>query len=278
MPAVHVHMSGLWAEIDAAAAPRAERTLASIWGASSQRAYVAPTLRAVLRVAREGEAFVVSADDERIESTTDERLVCPIIEQWLYGEFVRAEALARRTILHAAGFVDGDTTYILAGESGAGKSALARAALARGLRYFSDEHLITDGHGLWGVPRAVHLDLEPAEREPAPWHTGVDRHSYVFPNQAGQLLRIPFQPVPPAALVDGPRSLSGAVLVRLARSATNEVAELSAVERLALVETANFLPSPALSRVALTPRAYALGWREPEDALAQLLGLASTVR
>jgi len=83
--------------------------------------------------------------------------VGPRFEGDLYVEVV---ARARPgLVLHAAALADGTSAVLLCGPSGAGKTTLTRALLARGARYVSDETTHVDAEGrVRGLSRAIALE------------------------------------------------------------------------------------------------------------------------
>ena len=77
-----------------------------------------------------------------------EQLIAPLTGQW---------------VLHAGAFAIGENAVVVAGESGAGKSTITLAMLARGARYLSDEAALLDAVGggseeaptVRGLPRPI---------------------------------------------------------------------------------------------------------------------------
>lgn len=273
---VVARLSGLDVDVSFEGAARAAATFAGVWGASAARRYTPPLRTMSVEVrASAARGYEITVDGAPHLSTFDERLVCPRIELQLYEAFLASELQARRTVLHAAAVTGPGRCYVFAGVSGSGKSALSRAALRAGFRYLGDEHVITEGSSLWGVPRSVHLDLEPASSEPAAWHAGSERELYQFPGADGTLLRLPYVPIGPEQLALHAAPLGEVVLVALRRGTEDRIAPLSASQRLQLLEGAHFVRSAALAKLALVTRAYQVSWSDPDAAFAALDALVA---
>ena len=75
-----------------------------------------------------------------------------------------------RQPLHAAALVRGETTLLLAGPSGTGKSTLCYAGALNGFSVLSDDYVNLQRHPhprVWGMPGHLHLPLEAREHFPA---------------------------------------------------------------------------------------------------------------
>ena len=75
-----------------------------------------------------------------------------------------------RLPLHAAGLVRGETTLLLAGPSGTGKSTLCYAGALNGLSVLSDDFVNLQCHPhlrVWGMPDHLHLPMDAREHFPA---------------------------------------------------------------------------------------------------------------
>ena len=75
-----------------------------------------------------------------------------------------------RQPLHAAALVRGETTLLLAGPSGTGKSTLCYSGALNGLSVLSDDYVNLQRHPhlrVWGMPDHLHLPLDARERFPA---------------------------------------------------------------------------------------------------------------
>jgi hypothetical protein len=170
-------------------------------------------------------------DDTRLCRADDPRDVAPIFELDLYRQ-VSARA-APGWMLHAAAVhVDGGA-IVIAGTSGAGKTTLCLALLARGHAYVTEEIVVIDAHGMIrGLTRPLHLDrddprlalltpsLDAVPYEMVGWTGAPQHHVLVAPDPAithraplplralirvrhvpgvpGELRRLP----PPAALME----------------------------------------------------------------------------
>ena len=98
------------------------------------------------------------------------RLVRDAVDALEFDLLVTLAARAAATPLHAAALAHAGRGLLLAGASGAGKSSLTRALLARGARYLGDEHaFLHEDLAVQGLPRAIAVEgapplLPPAER------------------------------------------------------------------------------------------------------------------
>ena len=75
-----------------------------------------------------------------------------------------------RQPLHAAALVRGNTTLLLAGASGTGKSRLCYSGALDGLSVLSDDYVNLQRHPnlrVWGMPGHLHLPLDARERFPS---------------------------------------------------------------------------------------------------------------
>ena len=75
-----------------------------------------------------------------------------------------------RQPLHAAALVRGDSTLLLAGPSGTGKSTLCYMGALDGLSVLSDDYVNLQRHPnlrVWGMPGHLHLPVDARERWPA---------------------------------------------------------------------------------------------------------------
>jgi hypothetical protein len=266
-----LNLSVLHARLELDGVPEAARALGAVWEHAQWVAFVPPRTRVVVKVgARAGGGFRIELHDGREVHVADEIDVAPIVEGDIYAAVVRAHVDANLAVLHASCCTLDGQTYVFAGESGAGKSALARAAVDAGFRYFGDEHIVTDGQKLWGLPRSIHMDYHPVGAPLLPWHAGADVESYVFRDRAGLPTCLPMRRIAPNDLATEPAAAAGATLVRLAHGNDDMVAALSAAERLHTVAGAHFVRSPALADVVLKMRARALTWADPHAAFRLL--------
>ncbi len=198
--------------------------------------------------------------------------VAPVLERALYADLLRSQQEQGIAMLHAACFHDGSRAYLVMGDSGAGKSALARAAVARGLRYLGDEHAFTDGRELWGLPRAIHLDPHPETAPALPWHAGADLGTYLFRDSADRSIRLPLVHVPEERVAVRPVALDSAIVIEAQRGPSDAVARLDRTAQLALLDRCILVASPT-SAMALAAHATGrrLTWSDPDRALELLL-------
>lgn len=246
--------------------------LRAVWG-SCDRPLVPTREHARFEVERSGERFVIRGPHGTHETAVPLD-VLPLLEGSLYAAMQdwHRELVA----LHAACIRDGDgdRCWVLLGPSGAGKSSLARAALRRGLRYYSDEITLCDGQRLWGVPRA--LQWSPlADDEPAPsWLGEVDRESYRLRVSATKDGCMPLWPPPRAQIASTPCSLARVNAIVIERSTRTDLAPLGTLETFGALHEAAYRP-PALNLGALvrTGAPARLRWLDPEEAVDALLDI-----
>lgn len=266
---LRLYLSVLDVRLELHDAPVAAHVLRTIWAAAASpmvpsRAESRYEVRRVpegyeLRNLRGGSCIVRNPDD-----------LAPTIEQTIYADVVFEHENLGLTLLHAAAFADGERTFLVLGESGAGKSALARAAVEAGLSYLGDEHVATDGELVFGLPRAIHLDVVPADAAPLPWHEGADCETYRFPDAHGRRMVVPFVPVD-ASRVSPPRRLERAELVRARRGDDDRVGPLELHDALALIERCTLVASvPGSIGLARLARRHDLVWHDPGRALVKL--------
>lgn len=247
------------------------RALSAVWRCAQQVSYV-PTRHEVTYEARlQGDRFRLVVDGGHVRYAALVEDVAPFLEGAIYTDFLRTQLADGLTVLHASCCVWHGQPIIFAGESGAGKSALARACVELGATYFGDEHIVTDGQRIWGLPRAVHMDAHREEQPSPPWHHGADLSSYRCRNGEAEWFRLPLWPIPPELLASEPVSISNGILVAARRTSEDTVSVMNAAQRLRTLEAAHFVAGPALGALALVPQAYELTWSHPGRALHQLL-------
>ena len=140
--------------------------------------------------------------------------------------------------LHAAALAHGDGAWLLAGDSGSGKSTTAWGLLHHGLRYLSDELSPIDLRTLRVLPypHALCLKRRPPEPYPLP------------PNalDLGDTLHVPADALP-GRVADGPCTVAGILFVRhrpgLSAPALRPLSPAEACARLYVV-TLNALAHP----------------------------------
>jgi len=250
------------------ALPEVLRGMRAVWG-QCDRPLIATTDEAVFTVSSDADRFAVEGPGG-IRGGVEARDVLPVLESALYAAMQTWHhgLLA----LHAAGVVAGETTWLLLGRSGAGKSSLARAAVQRGLSYFSDEIVLCDGRALWGVPRAVQFAPLADGAAPPPWLGSVDVASYRLRVSQDREGCMPLWLPPRVQLAAAPRPVAGARVIALERAERNELTPLSALELLAAIHEGAYRP-PAFDLGCLLHGAGSgrLRWSDPAGALAALL-------
>lgn len=266
---LRLHLSVLAVELEFHDVPSAARILRTVWQAASMPAVPARIeSRYVVEHRDGGYAIVDRRGGIRIVPQVDD--VAPALEQIVYADVLYAHEVAGLTLLHAAAFADGERSFIVLGDSGAGKSALARAAVETGLAYLADEHVVTDGERLFGLPRAIQLDPVACDAPPLPWHEGTDRETYRFRDERDAAVVLPLFPVAPER-VASPCRLERTVLVAARHGETDAVGSLDVGTALACVERCTLVGSIAgavgLARVV---ERRSLVWRQPANALALL--------
>lgn len=270
---VERHLSILRLHVDFEGAPNAAAQLAWAWRAA-EHALLPPRAEAGYRVAREGAGFAVAnVRGGEPRHLTDERDVVPYLEAAIYADLAEAHRRANASVLHGALVVLEGRPYALLGASGAGKSALARAAIDAGAVYLGDEHVIVLGEQVLGLPRAVHLDPVPLEAPPLPWHRGADRTRYVYRAIGGALHVLPLVAVPEDAVPRAPVPRSEVVVVHVARGDDDGVRASSALEALRALAEATHEGGDALALARGTGfPGLQLTWRDPAAAIARLAG------
>lgn len=174
-------------------------------------------------------------------------------------------------LLRAAMLQGPEGALLLLGESGAGKTLLARAAIERGYLYGSDELSVSSGTRVWGVARAPQLHVM-RRRGPLPiWLAGADTKSYRL--RAGGLEAgvLPLFTVPGAQVLRAPGFVSRSHIVLLSQGQSDRVESLDAMRGLTALHQASLLPPSALLGRVLRPGCvWRLQWRNPQTALARL--------
>jgi hypothetical protein len=171
-------------------------------------------------------------DGELISDATAPECALPLIEGTLYKALPSWHP--GTWILHAAALSVRGKPVLLLGESGGGKSTLARDVLERGQDYFSDELAFYDGERLWGLPRAIQFDPVPVHGAQAQGVLrGCDLTTYTFWDETQQTLALPLWPVPEGRLATAPLPVEGAKLVFVQRAASTSMHPLEPAAALA---------------------------------------------
>jgi hypothetical protein len=212
------------------------------------------------RVQRQGEVV--------FEAETEDDLV-PWLELDWYERAI--DACRDNWVLHAACVERGGRALVLAGPSGAGKTTLAWALLARGAGYLSDECTAIDGRGAIGLSRPLSF----AEGElPSALPPGFAAGGYPFTKRDGQAawsehLRPPHDRVRREAL-----PVAALICLRHAPQEPPSVRPLTAAEALLALWPLTFEPSfaglsHAVAALQRTP-VFALTTRDVAGALGEL--------
>ena len=178
--------------------------------------------------------------------------------------------------LHSGAITDGDgRALIFAGRSGAGKSTMIRALLARGFRYLSEEcNALLGDQRVRGIARALNVD-DPTIPVPAGY--ACDR--YVFRDRSLTQFRM-FHP-PESQIWRGDARAVGVVSITHALDAANELVSLTSGEALTALWPAMFRHEPEM--LGRIPAAFdgVPTWRlhtsTPEHALERIVALAETL-
>lgn len=241
----------------------------AVWG-GCVRPLLATTQRVELEVTPEGDGYAIHGPRGTC-ACSDPRDVLPLLEAVLYTAM--HDWHAGLLALHAACVTGPQNTWVLLGRSGSGKSSLARAAVRRGLQYFSDEIVLCDGQRLWGIPRAIQFAPLADGTEAPAWLGDADLHSYRFlVNDDGREGALPLWRPAQSALAAAPVPLEGVRVYALERSAVPTIDRLPALELLGELHEAAYRP-PAfdLGRLVHPGRCGRLRWRDPDEAVDRLL-------
>lgn len=191
----------------------------------------------------------------------------PKLERCIYRG-IRDWHTPPRVILHAAGIAFGEVVLVLAGASGGGKSSLARALVAQGGLYLSDELVICDGPRVWGIPRAIQFDLLPLDA-PRPWWLGdVDLESYPIVDDQGRDATLPVVRLPRDRVRPGPFPAQRARVVTIEHGARDALRGSSAGEALAVLHAGAFSRLDTDLGPLVGNRSMHLEWQSPDAAAA----------
>lgn len=273
-PELSLHASTLRAVLDVDAAPDTLRAIEAAWGPCAIRRFVAPRAEVRFTVRREGAELILRHPAGELRCPHQDALT-PRLEWLLYDAFFEQQRSDGLCVLHAGCAATDGRALVFAGASGSGKSALTRAAIDAGLEYVADEHVVTDGRTLWGVPRSIHLDAQDAEAPSPPWHAGADLTSCRLRHPDGPLRVTPLVHVPAGSVASTPLAMERAVLVAPRRGERDAVSPLPPAARLSCLRDATLVASDALGAIATVTDAFALEWNDPAAALARLLDALS---
>lgn len=246
-------------------------TLRQVWQRASDVAFTPIRHHAEYQVRPEGGRFRLRVDGGHVRYAEIVEDVAPLLEGALYTDLLRTQLEDGFTVLHASSCVWQGRPLVFAGVSGAGKSALVRGCVELGCTYLGDEHIITDGERIWGLPRAIHMDVHREGAPSLPWHQGADLSSYRCRNAAGDWFRLPMVPLAAEQVALSAADARKAVLVAASRSDSDTLAPMNAAQRLRTLEGAHFVAGRGLRSLAVAPTAYTLTWCHPGRALHQLL-------
>ena len=249
-----LHLSDYRLEIESDCVP-VNKVIARTWDAG-RRPILAPTKTHRIGVYT-ADALKLTIDGEPVWSRPLDDAPADTFELMLYRRML-AEHESRFGMFHAAAVGGPGITWVLCGASGAGKSSLAVTALMRGYHYYTDEFVVTDGHLVWGWPRAPQFDpsSHPGAELPE-WLTELDppdedaTHRYSVPRH--QVARCPA----PAEQVH---------FVYIARGARTRLEPVGVTEALQLWTEAAFYDSPvSLGAIVSRARSWRAVWRHPGE-------------
>jgi hypothetical protein len=148
-------------------------------------------------------AGVMEAVDRYEDPVADASDLVPLFELDLYQQV--GERAAPGWLLHAAVLESRGRAYVFAGPSGAGKTSLTLALLARGWRLVTEEIALVDRDlGVRGLARPIHLESD--RQVPAGW-----RHrAYPMRGRTESIVAHP----PDSARVSGPLPLAAIIRIR----------------------------------------------------------------
>lgn len=149
---------------------------------------------------RAGVMEAVERYEDPVAYTSD---LVPLFELDLYQQV--GERAAPGWLLHAAALERDGRAFVFAGPSGAGKTSLTLALLARGWRLLTEEIALVDrALRVRGLARPMHLS--PGSEVPASWR----QHPYPIRGGASTVVAHP----PAASRVMGPLPLAAIVRIR----------------------------------------------------------------
>lgn len=194
-------------------------------------------------------------DDELVDEYPTREALARAFEGDLYRAVVeRAEP---SFLLHAAAVATERGAIVLFGPSGAGKTTVSGALVARGARYITDEFVAIDRQlRVRGLPRPLCLEQD-TERDPLRKRLGGEIYRYRFDDFDGARIDVPLFALAPAHVCLEPSPLALLIHLRHAPGEPGSVTPLRASE--------------ALSR-AWSER-YRYGAEELDTAIAAIQGV-----
>lgn len=264
-----LHLSALTLTIRFEQADGAFATMQRVWEHTQRIQYLSSAERLDYSVDPSAAGFVLVLRDRKVEVERVED-IAPVLEAQLYDDLVAVHDRASLTVVHAACCNFNGRAIVFMGASGAGKSTMSRAAVRAGLRYFADEHTITDGDWIWGVPRTIHMDVQPEDAPRHAWHQGADFDTYRCRNPHGHWFRLPLIRLSDEQVALHPVAVRDAVLVQIEHGSTDSLKRSSAAERIHGLQDC-FVRAPSVARLATLPLGYRLTWADPDRAMALLL-------
>jgi hypothetical protein len=189
--------------------------------------------------------------------------------------YVHVLSVARGLLLHAGAVVAPDgAALVFSGHSGAGKSTMTRALVARGLRYLTEECVaLRAERRCAGLARSLHVD-DPTVTPPS----GFTTDDYALRVPAGTPAVRLFHP-PEARVWRGEARTAAVFVIEHAEDAGDTLRKLSGGELLAALWPMVFRRDEGAIADAAAGLAgvagYALRTSTPEQALARVLAVAS---
>ncbi len=245
--------------------PEVLRGLSAVWGSCRQGALAARHTHELSSM-WQGERVAISLDRRPIDEARSASDALPQTDRVIY-EALASAAADGRALLHAATLHGVEAGYLIIGASGAGKSSLSHAGIARGYLYGGDEIAVCDGARIWGIPRAVLYDPT-FEGDPVPdWIEGADLASYRFLHAEGRPCALPLRSPASAQIRTEPRPTAQMHVV-LSRRA--ERTALTSAEPLEVLD-ALYRDRWGDARIAAPDlvergRVWKLDWRHPDEA------------
>ena len=246
----------------------ATAVLQAIWAAASSP-YVPTRQVERFSIEPDPDGWSVLHGDETVHTGLADDDVAPAMEGAIYRGLL--DWHSQHTVFHAACVAHGRTPVLFVGSSGSGKSSLALSAVRAGFDYFGDEHVITDGNLVWGLPRAIQFDVLGSDERLPDWLQGADVSSYRLRDRDGRGKVLPFFSVGERA---ARRALPAAeaCIFFVARARSTTLRPRSPLEALqGLHEATLGVPHVALGTLVGPRRAFDLEWSDPDAAIDQLV-------
>jgi len=174
-----------------------------------------------LRAFRDGELLM-----EGLSSIGE---IAAVFERDLYDVVVaRAET---SFMLHGAALANEESAVLLFGPSGAGKTTMSRALVARGARYITDEFAAVDPEGrVRGLPRALGLLPAAPPLDPATQTLQGTADAYDFVGRNGELVHNDFFALAPEHLRHVPIAVGAVVQLQHDPNGTPGITDLRAAD------------------------------------------------